>query len=224
MCPPLIVDWTAAGSWAQAFAGLAGAGAVLYAAHKGANSFGQWLEQRQAEQRMSVAERALSAAYAAEMAFPAIRARMLWAGELMAAERTLKESGALHEDYDGRAVGEKDPRLQRLVTTQVVIDRLNEHSELWRDILTLMPVAKAYFGPGMSAALRSFLTQRHFILTAAEMHVDDDESIRAKINADLWGQSDGSDEVSTALKQALKEIEAIALPALGTVNEGTTRR
>jgi hypothetical protein len=200
------VDWAAAGSWAQAFAGALGAGAVVYAARKGASTFNLWLRQRQTEHRIAAADRILTLAYRAELAFPSIRARLLSGSELEEAEKKLKGSAAFDHAPESRQ--------QRFRTAQVYFDRLASHVTLWEDILAALPIAKAYFGPELAGHVRELLKQRHMISTAAEFYVDNDPDIGADVSQTLMPMSDDSDSVSVAIKAAISEIEAVLIPEI----------
>lgn len=201
-----VVDWAAAGSWAQAAAGLLGAGAVVYAARKGASTFSLWLRQRQTEHRIAAADRILTLAYRAELAFPSVRARFQWAAEIEKAEARLRGLPG----YDQAP----EVRQQRLRTAQVYLDRLSDHDDLWEDILAALPIAKAYFGPELAGHLRELLQQRHTVSTAAEFYANDYPDIGAKVNLDLLSSSDGSDPVSVAVRTAIAAIEAELIPEI----------
>ena len=120
---PYPIDWSATGSWMQAWAGIAGAGAVFYAAHRGAASFEQWLKQRQTERKIAAAERIMTFVYKAKRTFEAIRNAGSFGYESDAAEKRLKES---YPDFEHEEAGKK----QRMVAAQIVYDRLNAAKEV----------------------------------------------------------------------------------------------
>jgi hypothetical protein len=66
----------------QGFGTLIGAGAVIYAAKKGADTYESWKKQKVAERRRDQAERILTAVYKARRALRYVRGVMMWGHEL----------------------------------------------------------------------------------------------------------------------------------------------
>ena len=203
--------WAAAGSWMQAFAGFSGAGAVAFAAHKGASTFRTWLKQKQVERHLDVAERLLMIAYKLRSAFDGIRSPGLFANESDAAEAKLSESYAGYDQFE-------EERKVRLRWGQSILTRLASHAADWDELLGSLPSAKAYFGQEIEQALRVFWGQRANVHTAASMYGG------AILNADFKNQLEraiwngfgviGDDTVSPALDAAIATLEQRLLPVL----------
>jgi hypothetical protein len=210
----------AIGTWAQAVAGLAGAGAVIYAARIGAATFDVWLKQRQTERRIAAAERILSLAYRFQRVFPSVRNPALFQGEMEAAEKLLQEG-------DPAFLHAPDAKRRLMVSAQVYVSRLHSHCDDWEQLFACLPLARAYFGRELEEALNSFWVQRCAIHGSAQMYAELDEldrPLRDQVEGDLWeGWNSGrkvKDPISIAIASAMSVLEARLLPILGTPSTG----
>lgn len=146
------IDWAATGSMLSGSATLAGAGAVIYAARVGANTFASWKRQKVEERRMDAAERILTLGYRLRSDFRDVRRRGIMAYETAAAEKRLDET-----IVDWRS--KEDAEKQRLTTAQTIMNRLWAHKEDWQQIWELKPTALALFGREVEADLQKFWEQ-----------------------------------------------------------------
>jgi hypothetical protein len=203
----------------QAFAGFAGAGAVVYAAARGSNSFDSWLKQRIRERKIAVGERVLTAVYKAKDAFPSIRNAGHFGYELSAAQKKLEES---YDNYHLESQGKQ----QRLKTAQVILDRIARYNEVWTELYECLPIARALFGIPLEEAIREILKQRNKLSVSAQVYPDadpqSDKNFYDRIQADVWdGWADAlgrKDEIGTAVLAAVESADAIVLPTLSDTN------
>ena len=72
---------------------IVGAGAVIYAAHKGSDTFKQWRRQKNEERRIDLAEQVLTLAYKLKRAIEGIRSPIMMANEIVEVEALLREQG-----------------------------------------------------------------------------------------------------------------------------------
>lgn len=205
------VDWAAAGSWAQAAAGFAGVGAVIWAANKGAQSFENWLLQKQTERKLDVADRLLGVVYRLERVFPSVRSPAVLAWESEQAEQKLKQD---FPDFDQYTKAEQ----QRFRTAQVVLLRLSGHKSDWDNLEDVTPSAKAYFGEDMKQALEKFRQALTRIQVSAQMYPKAEGDLSSKMEADFWSHwgevAHGKDEVGDLVKTGVTDSELILLPVL----------
>jgi len=207
------IDWATTGSWMQAWAGFAGAGAVVWAARLGTSSFEHWLKQRQTERKIAAGERILSIVYRLKDAMDAIRSPMQSGHELHAAERKVEKS------YEGfSSLGETEKK--RIVAAQVILDRVNAQSDLWKELFECLPLARAFYGKAMDENLREVWRQRARVLVASEAAIEtpDDHEFLTQCKDDMWdgwAKAAGRvDRVGDALSRVLAEAEARILPVL----------
>lgn len=208
------IDWGATGTWMQAWAGFAEAGAVGFAAFKGADAFKGWRRQKIEERRIDAAERILTLAYRVRTAISGMRHPMMWIGPLNEAEKMLREKGV---DLDSESDGKK----RRIVHAQAVFDRINSFQSEWDELAAVTPVAKALFGDEVESALTSLGKQRNIVAAAAESYADDDGSdadFSKKIRSDLWealGEvGEDADEISKAVISAITTLEGRLLSSI----------
>ncbi|MEZ5971821.1 MAG: hypothetical protein R3C31_08465 [Hyphomonadaceae bacterium] len=209
------IDWATTGAWMQAYAGFAGASAVVYAAARGGSSFDSWLRQKIRERKMAIGERVLTAVYKAKDAFPAIRSALHFGQELAAAEKKLEET---YENYNLETNGKK----QKLKTAQVIFDRMSSYTDTWKELYECLPIARAMFGAPLEEAIRDILKQRHHLSVSAQMYPDtdphSDKDFYQSINADIWEGTAQAykkpDNITTGVASAVERAEAIVLPAL----------
>ncbi len=140
---------------------LIGAGAVIYAAHKGSDTFKQWRRQKSEERRIELAEQILTLAYKITRAFEGIRSPAMLSGEMTRVEASLREQ---LEPDDKRSFG------SNLITAQGALLRIDHYKNLWDALLDTMPVAKAVFGNDIETQLSTFWTQRGKIIASAHSY------------------------------------------------------
>jgi hypothetical protein len=129
------IDWVAAGSWAQALAGPAGAGAVVGAVLVGRSSFGDWLKQRRTERRLEVGERILTFAHKAKAAFLVLRSPGMTDLELQQAEREIAEVEHLQSQRSD------------LLSSLITLGRMRQYENLWKELYECQTLAQIFFGP-----------------------------------------------------------------------------
>jgi hypothetical protein len=219
------IDWETTGMWMQAYAGFAGAGAVVYAAMRGGNSFDSWLRQRIRERRIAVGERILTAAYKAKDAFPSIRSPGQFGYEVMAARKKLEE------EYDNFNL-ETEGKRGRLETAQVVLSRISSHADIWRELYECLPLSRALFGASVEDEIRKLLGARHKLSVSAQMYPETDphanRDFYERIQSDVWeGWADTferPDEINNVVAGAVARIEELVLPTLSEAGATTKPR
>jgi hypothetical protein len=206
------VDWAATGTWMQAWAGFAQAGAVAYVAKKGANAFAVWRQQKIGERRLDTAEKVLTFAYRLRWAFDVARSPMMSGDALAAAEEALSRT---------EWFAQIDPRVRRnTIYARAVHDRIGQFADLWDELFKLMPVAKALFGEQLDEPLRSLNMQRAKLITSANAYARDrgqDQSFTRSLERALWSEyaSHGEEnELDNAIAEAISTIERILQPEL----------
>ncbi len=208
------IDWAATGNWMQAWAGFAGAGAVLWVGLKGADTYRLWLLQKQTERRIAVAERILTLTYRLKRAFTAIRSPASFGHEHAAAEGILK-------DQDSYAVMGSDQK-KRAQLSQIILTRIRSYKDDWDELFACLPLARAFFGQPIEEALEKLWRQQVSISVSAEMYWDDqpDPDFKKKLESDFWeGFSERrieADEVGKNIKDAVAVIESAMLPVLAS--------
>lgn len=217
------VDWGATGDMLSGVGSMAGAGAVIFAAWKGADTFKQWRRQKHHERCMVVAEELLTLAYKLKRAFDAIRSPGMLASEIEEMKVKLRESGHLKEETSNAEAG-------ILTTAQATLSRTEFYKPLFEELLNRTPVAKAIFGDNLAAQLNVFWMQRARVVTAAntyarsyherELRREEDEQRRRerhdRTEGVIWagGALDGVDQVANAIDAAISSMEAELLPII----------
>lgn len=143
-----MIDWAATGSMLQGLGTCVGAGAVIWAAFKGADV---WKEQKRAERRLEMAERILTATHKARTGLAYVRGVMMWAHELASAEETMKT----REGWDSQG---KD-RQKRLITAQAYYARLNRVRDEQDRLSDCLPLARALFSAELEKAIEKLRHQ-----------------------------------------------------------------
>ncbi|EPR14165.1 hypothetical protein M527_12780 [Sphingobium indicum IP26] len=193
-----------------------GALAVIYAAHKGSDTFKQWRRQKNEERRIELAEQVLTLAYKLRRAIEGIRSPAMWGAEQNEVYDELRKNGVID---DQTPEGHKGI----LATAQATISRSNAQKALWDALLDTMPTAKAVFGDEVENALNEIWKQRSRIITAAQRYArfihqttPHTEEAREKqfkkqdeIEAVIWfgGDADGVDAVANSINGAIKSLE-----------------
>lgn len=205
----------------QAWAGFAGAAAVLWVGLKGADTYRLWLRQKQTERRIAVAERVLTLTYRLKRAFTAIRSPGSFGHEHAAAEELLKG----RDSYIIMGAAQK----KRAVLSQIILTRVRSYKDDWDELFACLPLARAFFGQPIENALEELWKQQVAISVSAEMYWDEqpDSAFKRKLEADFWeGFSDrriAEDDVGKNIKEAVELIERAMLPVLASeVNRSLT--
>lgn len=215
----MVIDWSATGNMLAGIGTCVGAGAVIYAAHKGADTFKEWRKQKHHERCMAVAEEVLTLAYKLKRAFEAIRSPAIFGGEMAVLTQTLVSNGLIQE-------GQEAP--PSLTTAQAALSRVEYNRALFEALLDKIPVAKAVFGDAVADAMDIFWTQRAKVVSSAHAYGRDREPAagseawerhrlwRERLENILWAgaEVDGEDEVSTAIDAAIQTLEAQLLPII----------
>jgi len=205
------IDWAATGTWMQAWAGFAGAAAVFYAAHKGAASFEEWLRQRQTERKIAAAERIMTFIYKARRAFQSIRNPGSLGYENDAAEAKLKDTVKDFAELDGG-------KRSRMITAQVVYDRLNAAKDIWAELFECLPIARAFFGEGCERHVHALWEARAQISTSAQMYAGYDpvDGKRDRYENAFWEILDEGEpgSVSALIKDSVAYMERNVLPSI----------
>ena len=224
------VDWAATGSMLSGWATLFGAGAVVYAAHKGSDTFKQWRRQKNEERRIELAEQVLTLAYKLRRAIEGIRSPAMWAEEINATHEELRKNGLIN---DQTPEGHKSI----LATAQATLSRSNANKPLWDALFDTMPTAKAVFGNEVENALNAIWSQRGKLIASAQSYArlihqpaprsEKEQEAQMKrhgklegvlwTGGDIWaGEEDGKpvDELADAVNGAIETLEAMLLPII----------
>lgn len=222
MCWPYAIDWSATGAWMQAWAGFAGVGAVIWAALRGQSAFATWLQQKQTERRLDVAEKLLFLVYKAEDVFTGIRSPFSLPEEVQRAREVLQ-----------RAFSDGVPDLRRhnLEIAQTILNRVNDHGDFWSEYRSLRPQVRAYFGQGYADTYAKIWTARGKIVAAASSYGRINPSTeernweqagirRDRLEAIFWDgwadAADQSDEIKDLISATIAATETVVQPLLAT--------
>lgn len=208
----------------QAWAGFAGAAAVVWVGVRTRNAFNLWLKQKQTERRLDVAERAILVVYKAEDVFKSIRSPMSSGGEVERVKESLenafRDSGGVPHD-----------RRRTLEIAQTALLRVDEHGDFWTEYLALRPVVRAFFGSDYAKAYAKIGEARGKIIAAAQVYgrlepaaEEQDRAAareaRNKWEAIFWSgwaeAIDKPDEIADLLKDVVTQTEAVVQPLLAT--------
>ena len=211
--------------WATMF----GAGAVVYAAHKGSDTFKQWRRQKNEERRIELAEQVLTLAYKLRRAIEGIRSPGMWAEEVNALHEELRKIGLINDQTPESHKG-------ILATAQATLSRSNANKPLWDALFDTMPTAKAVFGDEVEKALNAIWSQRGKLVASAQsyarlIHQPDPRSEKeqeaqlkrnGKLEGVLWAGGDiwageegkGVDEIADAVNGAIETLETMLLPII----------
>lgn len=207
------IDWAATGTMLQGIGTIGGAGAVVWAAIKGANTFDAWRRQRLAERKQDQAERILTAAYKGRRALAYVRGVMMWGHELHAAEEQMKEK-------EGWAA-QTEARQKRLVTKQAFYNRINRVKDERQALDECLAMARALFGEELEQAIEALNHQFWIVQVNADSYADDeygtDADFTRKIRRAMYAVTpmDGEvNEVTDAMETAMATIERTCLPVL----------
>lgn len=206
-----MISWTATGAMLSGWGSLAGAAAVVYAAYKAATTVQDWREKKVEERKLEHAERVLVATYKVRDAMRMIRSPMQHGVERKAA---LDE---LEKDESWATVPE-DRRYQ-YVTAQVYIHRIRQSEDVWDELFNVLPLSKALFGEELEKAIEKLAHQRWITRVNVESLADDkggDKDFMVKVRRELNSSDENKndDDVSVAIKDAIRSIETVCLPLL----------
>lgn len=196
----------------QGWAGVAGAAAVFYAAHKAADTFQSYRRQKHEERRMDAAEAILTLAFKLRRIISSIRSPMTGGGELYEADKVLAEA-----DWY-KTMNENEKR--RAQVGQAALQRISKHQADWDRIFEIMPVARALFGQEAENQLQRIWRQITAVSVAAQMYRDDrgiDQEFSEKLRRDLWeigGDFAARDEVGREATEAVNALENLLLPVI----------
>ena len=160
-----------------------------------------------------MAERILTATHKGRRALRYIRAPMVWAQELSAAEDYLKE-GTNWTQYP-------EKRRKHLITAQALINRLNRYKDEQSALDDCLPMARALFHAELEEAIEKLNKQFWIIQVDIESYVDDwdgtDLEFTKKIRQSMFNIKPNGDEVneiSENIDTCVATIERVCLPAL----------
>lgn len=218
-----LVDWSATGSMLSGIGTIVGALAVIYAAHKGSQTFKQWRERKNEERRIELAEHVMTLAYKLRRAIEAVRAEGMLPSENAQVHDLLVSTGVINDQTPLERIG-------KLVTAQAAMSRSNAQKALWDTLLDTMPTAKAIFGDAAETALNEFWQQRNRVVGAADSYAKlaleappnterreaQLDAQRDRLEAIIWlgGGADGVDAVASLVDAAVKSLEDMLLPII----------
>lgn len=198
----------------QAWAAFAGAIALVVAAWIGSRTFDSWLRQRQTERLLDAGERILTLVYRAQDVFRTIRSPAQWADEVEKADQSLQET---YPNLDLEPEG----RRQRLRLSQIMLTRIADQNDYWKEFWELVPIARVHFGEEFEKAFRTIWVQRARIsstaMTYPNIDAEQDLEFYRKCQADFWdgvGHASGHDEIGAALEELVTRANAVILPTL----------
>lgn len=207
------VDWGDTGAMLQGWGTLLGSVAVIYAAKKGADTFGAWKKQKLTERKLEQAERILTATYKAREGLSYIRGIMMWGHELEAAENKLKEDPKQWEQ-------QTDRRKKRLVTAQAYYNRINRTKADQDELFNCLPMARALFGEELEDAVSKLNRQFWLVQVDVDSYIDDNEQdpeFTKKLRRGMYDvnpREGEQNDISNAITDAVQKIEDICLPIL----------
>ena len=206
------IDWAATGTWMQAWAGFAQAGAIGIAAWKAADTFRGWRKQKLEERRIAAAEDILTTAYRLQRAFSIVRNSVTSVSALEEARARLKMSGVDIGKYAG------DQQI-RIVEAQVIFDRIDQFALDWDKLSALTPLAIALFGSSVGESLEGIWKQKVVLQVATEQYTTDDDSdvnFSTQVRDIIWSgrakQGGREDQVERQLERYIIDLEQVLLP------------
>ena len=196
----------------QGLGAIAGVGAVFYAAHKAANTFSSWRNQKIVERHIDQAEKILIATYRVQRALSSVRAPMMLAHEI----------GMAQEILDQKKVWETVPEENRANVrhAQVYHSRLGRIEDDQRLLFDHIPVARALFGNDlekhMSELGRKFQEVWFAVDDLMRLRPDDPIEARNLVNETLSFRaiSGKPNEMTLAIDGLVKKIEDVCLPII----------
>lgn len=220
----LPVDWGATGDFLSGIGTVAGAGAVIYAARKGADTFKMWRRQKHEERRMEVAEQILTLAYKVRQILIHLRSSNYLQSEIAEAEEELRRLGLLNDNVS-------DERKNRLSIAQVLFARAQAHSTRFEELTNILSTVKVIFGGRVEASVNRLLDIRWEVFKAARSYgrfdllnsaynPGDGLAYLKKLESVFWARSpleDVDEDVTNALlNSAIKDLEYELQPIIRT--------
>jgi hypothetical protein len=206
----------------QAWAGFAGVGAVVWVALRSRDVFDTWLQQKQTERRLDVAEKLLFLVYKAEDVFNSIRSPASFGSEVERVHETINRSFPQ---------GVPESRRQNLEIGQTILIRIQDHGDFWAEYLALRPQVRAYFGQAYADKYGNIWTARAKIIAAAGSYgridptFEERDPERAQERRDHWEAVfwdgwaeaiDSPDEIRDLLAEVKIKTEEVVQPLLAT--------
>ena len=216
----MTIDWTQLAAMLSAFAGFAGAGAIVFASIVGKRTVDDWREEKVSERRFDLAEQILVLAYRCRDELAAARNGSINSYEMETSTALLKGRGV--------AITPRNDDSERKVFAQAVETRLD--IPLWSEVEGIRPRCLAYFGKRPVDALDAILDQRRrtragilryyglttpppqsraSILEHFDRRLEDAEHLI--MSARIEGRED---EIALAMEKAVKGLETELLPVL----------
>ncbi|MDR2874671.1 MAG: hypothetical protein LBV44_01910 [Methylobacillus sp.] len=194
------IDWVATGTMLQGIGTIVGAFAALWA-------FKTWHKQKITEKKMNHAERILAATYNGEQALKGVRNMFISIFEQDTARKELKKQDDLIQPKE------------QLVTAYVFYGRLDSTKGEREALIQCLPMAQALFSSELEQAIKSLIEQFWEVGNAAGFYATsgdgiDDEVTREAKRKMYEGISPNKNEVTDAIKSAVKTIKNICLPVL----------
>ncbi len=204
------IDWAATGAMLQGIGTFAGILAVIWGTLYGANT---WRKQKQAERRLEIAERILTATYKGRSSLAYVRSPLMLAYELNAAEEKLKEDKGWLNQTEGRR--------KRLITAQAYYNRLNRTRDEQIALDECLPMARALFSEILEKAIEKLRRQFWVVQVDVDSYIDDEHGTDAdftkKIRQSMYDtrpRNGEKNEVSDAIAESVDLIEKACEPAL----------
>jgi hypothetical protein len=211
--------WSATGSMMSGWAAIGGVFAVIFAAHKAADTFKSYRRQKQEDRRIDAAERILTLAYSLKRTLASVRSPMSSGGENYDTEQQLQEL-AWYQAMDAN-------QKRKAQIGQVILRRLQHHKDDWDQIFVVMPMARALFGEHVEAQLQAFWQKVVAVNVSAEMYRDDrgtDPEFTQRMERDFWGHGGERDDVGREVEEIVRELEKALLPVIRADYERTAKR
>ena len=207
------IDWSATGQMLQGVGAVLGPIAVGIAAWVGASTFKRWRQQKLAERRIEQAERILTATYKVRRHLSYVRNPAMWANELDAAEKRLKETGEWDKADD-------EQERKRLTTAQAYYLRIGAAKDDRQALDECLPMARALFGEKLEQGLEKLNRQFWSVQVMVDANLRDrgiaDQKFREKIDAAIFEgyPSEEENEIDKTIKEQVNIIEDACVPVL----------
>jgi hypothetical protein len=204
-------DWAGIGSFLSGVGTIIGALAVIGAAYLGSRTFDSWRKQKLSERRIEQAERILTATYKARRGLSIVRNPMMFAHELAATEKHLKERDQWPND---------EAEQRRLTSAQTIYNRLNAEMDNRRALDECQPMARALFGEELELAIEMLNRQFNTVSVYVDANYNDrdgsDRSFRNDISANLYEgwKVTGENKMDATIAEQVKIIERHCVPVL----------
>ncbi|WP_447908859.1 hypothetical protein [Brevundimonas bullata] len=207
----MTIDWSATGSMLSGIGTLVGAGAVVWAANKAADTFEGWKKQKIAERHIEQAERILTAAYEANDAINYARGRFIHSWEIDEAQK--------QEEKHSGWLTFLEAKQRRVSIARARLNRLRNCKDEQEALRVCRPIAKALWGEDLHKSLTDFHHQFWILETYIQAYAGDedgtDPNFTKKISQAIASSTDDrDDEISAATINCIKNIENTLLPVL----------